>query len=114
MFGGVILLTITVVFFFSGNDDKEDNVPGNGSAVEKQAAKTRNSSRRPSEERRTVHGQPPRKTQQMDGESHGNLFTSTSLGSASDPSKQYSSFKLSKFYLGSEAEGNKTKKVIDP
>lgn len=87
MFGGVILLTITVIFF-SGNDDKEDNVPGNGSAVEKQAAKTRNAPLRPSEERRPVHGQPPGKTQQMGGESLRNLFTSASLGSSSDPSKQ--------------------------
>ena len=105
MFRGVILLTITVVFFFSGNDDKDDSVPGNGSVVEKQGAKTRNSSRRPSEERRSVHGQPPGKR---------NLFTSASLGSTSDPSKQWSSFKLSKSFLGSKAEGNKTKKVIDP
>ena len=88
MFGGVILLTIAVVFFFSWNDDKEDNVPGNGSAVEKQAAKTRNSPRRPSEERRPVHGQPPGKNQQMGGESPGNLLTSASLGSSSDPGKQ--------------------------
>lgn len=85
MFGGVILLTIVL---FSGNDEIEDNVPGNGSAVEKQAAKTRSSSRRASEERRPVHGQPPGKTQQMGGESPGNLFTSSSIGSSSDPSKQ--------------------------
>ena len=88
MFGGVILLTIPVVFFFSGNDDKEDNVRGSGSAVEMQAAKRRNSSWRTSEERRPVHGQPTGKTQQMGGESPGNLFPPASSGSTSDPSKQ--------------------------